>query len=82
MLLLERIIHRLRKMTIKEKDSLESQLAEMASDREIQRELQTIDKEFSVVESDGIIPNRSHFFCFFNMVIPDVPRPRIEPYPN
>jgi hypothetical protein len=54
MLLLERIIHRLRKKNIKEKDSLESQLAAMASDGEIQRELQKIDKEFSVAESDGL----------------------------
>ncbi|HLP60318.1 MAG TPA: hypothetical protein VK186_15870 [Candidatus Deferrimicrobium sp.] len=54
MLLLERIIHRLRKMNIKEKDNLESQLAAMASDGEIQREIQKIDEEFSVAESDGL----------------------------
>ncbi len=54
MLLLERIIHRLRKMNIKEKDNLEGQLAAMASDREIQNELHKIDEEFSVAESDGL----------------------------
>jgi hypothetical protein len=54
MLLLERIIHRLRKMNIKEKDNLECQLAAMASDGEIQRELLKIDEEFSVAESDGL----------------------------
>ncbi|HLP46876.1 MAG TPA: hypothetical protein VK469_13060 [Candidatus Kapabacteria bacterium] len=54
MLLLERIIHRLRKMNLKEKNNLESQLAAMASDREIQRELHNIDEEFSIAESDGL----------------------------
>lgn len=54
MLLRERIIHRLRKMNIKEKENLDSHLAAMAADGEIQRELRKIDEEFSVAESDGL----------------------------
>ena len=38
----------------KEKSNLESQLAAMASDREIQKDLHKIDEEFSVAESDGL----------------------------
>lgn len=45
LLLIERIIHRLRKKDIKEKSILDSQVAAMASDQEIQTELRKINEE-------------------------------------
>lgn len=35
-------------------DTLENQLAAMATDPEIQRELQAIEMEFAVAEADGL----------------------------
>jgi hypothetical protein len=54
LLLLERIIHRLRKKDIKEESILDSQVAAMASDQEIQMELRKINEEFASTESDGL----------------------------
>ena len=44
--LIERLAYRLRESSFKEQNNLESQLAAMAKDTEIQRELQKIDVEF------------------------------------
>lgn len=54
--LIEQLAHNLRKV---ESDSVEQtafeiQLAEMATDPEIQAELQEIDREFAVTEADGL----------------------------
>jgi hypothetical protein len=62
LLLIERIIHRLRTKDVEEnehkwehkQDTMETQLAEMAADKEIQVELQKINEEFSVTELDGL----------------------------
>ena len=52
--LMERLARRIRESAQSEHTSKEGQLAAMASDPEIQRELQKIDEEFSSTESDGL----------------------------
>lgn len=54
LLLLERIIHRLRKKDIEEENVIDSQVAAMASDKEIQKELVKINDEFAGTEMDGL----------------------------
>jgi len=54
LLLVERIIHRLRKRNIEEESYIESQLAIMASDPDIQQELGKINEEFASTELDGL----------------------------
>ena len=62
LLLIERIIHHLRSKNIEEdeqkwehkQDAMETQLTEMAADKEIQVELRKINEEFSVTELDGL----------------------------
>ena len=50
------LAHNLRKVESDsvEQTAFESQLAEMATDPEIQAELQEIDREFAVTEADGL----------------------------
>lgn len=52
--LIERILRRWRQRDLKEENSFEQQLTAMAADKEIQRELQKINKEFIVTEMDGL----------------------------
>ncbi len=52
--LAERIIRRLRKECADDKISPEGLLAVMAADQEIQTELQKIEEEFAMTESDGL----------------------------
>ncbi len=56
--LIEQLVHRLREDSMKsdaiEQAAFESQLAAMATDHEIQAELQEIDQEFGVTEADGL----------------------------
>ena len=52
--LMERMIHRLRIQTQSPRPSLESQLAVMAYDPEMQRELREIEMEFAGTETDGL----------------------------
>ena len=56
--LLEDLIHRVRARVVAdgeaESESLGSQLAAMARDRDIRAELQAIDREFAATESDGL----------------------------
>ena len=54
LLLLERIIHRLRKKDIKEESIMDKEVAAMASDHEIQMELRKINEEFTFTELDGL----------------------------
>jgi hypothetical protein len=52
--LIERLVHRVRESTLRENEDLDKQLAAMAADPEIQDELQQIEREFALTESDGL----------------------------
>jgi hypothetical protein len=54
LLIIERLVHRVHEATVKRGDDLNQQLALMASDPEIQNELQHIEREFSNAEDDGL----------------------------
>lgn len=52
--LLERLIQRIRKRTLQTRPALEAQLAAMAYDPNMQRELKAIEAEFATTEADGL----------------------------
>jgi len=52
--LIERLIRHLNETTTKRTNDLDQQLALMASDPEIQNELERIEREFSYAEADGL----------------------------
>ena len=52
--LLERLVHRTRVTVSNRRDTWETDLAAMAADPEMQRELHRIQAEFSVTEADGL----------------------------
>jgi hypothetical protein len=52
--LIERLVRRVHESTLKENEDLDTQLAAMAADSEIQSELQQIEREFAFTESDGL----------------------------
>lgn len=52
--LIERLVHEVQKSTLKNHDDLDSKLALMAYDPQIQREMQQIESEFIGVELDGL----------------------------
>ncbi len=52
--LIERLVHRVHESTLKKNEDLDKQLAAMAKDPEIQNELQQIEREFALTESDGL----------------------------
>jgi hypothetical protein len=52
--LLERLLHRVRVGVSGNPDTWEADLAAMAADPEMQRELQHIHAEFAVTEADGL----------------------------
>ena len=52
--LLERLVHRTRVTVSNRRDTWETDLAAMAADPEMQRELHRINIEFSVTEADGL----------------------------
>jgi hypothetical protein len=54
LLLMERLAHRIRDRALRPQPSLTDQLAAMASDPDIQRELQQIEAEFAGTETDGL----------------------------
>ena len=54
LLLIERLAHRLRDSSRESEASRERDLAAMAADPEIQRELAAIREEFAVTEGDGL----------------------------
>jgi hypothetical protein len=54
LLLMERLAHRIREHTLRPRPALADQLAAMASDPDIQRELQHIEAEFAGTETDGL----------------------------
>jgi hypothetical protein len=56
--LMERLAQYIRTGTMLQQKILENQLAEMAADPDIQREIRMIEAEFSVTESDGLIDEK------------------------
>lgn len=56
--LMERLVHRIREYALRPQSSLADQLAAMASDPDIQRELQQIEAEFAGTEADGLDTER------------------------
>ena len=52
--LMERLAHRIRQRTLPAQPDFDSQLAAMASDPDIQRELRQIEAEFGGAEADGL----------------------------
>lgn len=52
--LLERLASRLHRLAIDKTDGLDAELAAMAADPEIQRELRAIEVEFGMAEGDGL----------------------------
>jgi len=52
--LIERLIRHLNETTTNRTNDLDQQLALMASDPEIQNELERIEREFSYAEADGL----------------------------
>lgn len=54
LLLIERLVHRVNESALKRRSESEQQLAIMAADPEIQRELRSIEQEFSYAEADGL----------------------------
>ena len=52
--LLERLVHRTRVAIAERRDNWETELAAMAADPEIRRELDAIGSEFSATEGDGL----------------------------
>jgi hypothetical protein len=54
LLLIERLAHRLRKPNALDDQVMEKELAAMAADPEIRREIEAINEEFAGSESDGL----------------------------
>lgn len=52
--LIERLVHRVHENTLKEREDVDNQLAQMAADPDIERELREIEREFAPAESDGL----------------------------
>jgi hypothetical protein len=54
LLVIERLVHQMQQNTLTPGNDLDSQLALMAADSEIQNELKNIEKEFAYTEADGL----------------------------
>ena len=54
LLLIERLVRQVNEFTLRRRIEFDQQLALMAADPEIQRELRSIQQEFSVAETDGL----------------------------
>jgi len=54
LLLIERLVHEVHEVSLKRRREFDQQLPMMAADPEIQRELQSIEQEFSSAEADGL----------------------------
>ncbi len=52
--LIERLVHRVHENTLKEREDVDNQLAQMAADPDIERELREIEREFAPAEFDGL----------------------------
>lgn len=56
--LMERLARHIRRRSIRQITVEDDDLAAMASDSEIRREIQKIDAEFAVTEMDGVAPEQ------------------------
>jgi hypothetical protein len=52
--LIERLVHRVHENTLKQRDDADVQMAKMAADPDIEKELREIGQEFAAAESDGL----------------------------
>ena len=52
--LIERLVHHVHEATLKQSNDVDEELALMATDPQIQSELQRIEREFSYAEDDGL----------------------------
>ena len=54
--LIDRLVRRVNEQTSKQNKDVDDQLAQMAADPDIQREVQEIEREFALTDSDGLVP--------------------------
>ena len=54
--LIDRLVRRFNEQTSNQNKDVDDQLAQMAADPDIQREVQEIEREFAVTDSDGLVP--------------------------
>lgn len=52
--LINRLIRRISEQSSKQNEDVDDQLAQMAADPDIQREMRKIEREFAMAESDGL----------------------------
>jgi hypothetical protein len=52
--LIERLVNRVQENTLKRSEDADNQLAQMAADPDIERELREIEREFAAAQSDGL----------------------------
>lgn len=52
--LIDRLVRRVNQQTSKQDGDVDDQLAQMAGDPDIQREMREIEREFALAESDGL----------------------------
>jgi hypothetical protein len=52
--LIERLVHHVHEATLQQRNDVDEELALMAADPQIQRELRRIEQEFSYAEADGL----------------------------
>ena len=53
--LIDRLVRRVNEQTSNQNKDVDDQLAQMAADPDIQREVQEIEREFAVTDSDGLV---------------------------
>ena len=54
--LIDRLVRRVNEQTSNQNKDVDDQLAQMAADPDIQREVQEIEQEFALTDSDGLVP--------------------------
>ena len=54
--LIDRLVRRVNEQTSNQNKDVDDQLAQMAADPDIQREVQEIEREFALTDSDGLVP--------------------------
>ena len=54
--LIDRLVRRVNEQTSNQNKDVDDQLARMAADPDIQREVQEIEREFALTDSDGLVP--------------------------
>ena len=53
--LIDRLVRRVNEQTSNQNKDVDDQLAQMAADPDIQREVQEIEREFALTDSDGLV---------------------------